>query len=317
MKSNFGGNYMIYTVTGPINKEELGVTLEHEHIWWDPQADERMYFDKIYNEERTAELFNRLLPVFLKLYKEGCRAVVETSPPEGGQNVKLLQLLSMASGVKIIPNTGLFFSKYVYRLHGANYEKELAQRWTEDFEKGLDTIGGVVIRPSHIKIFMDGTGLPEVERKLLEAAVIASNATGLPIHCHINKTVSAYQVLEHLKKTDCNFSKFLWAHASFEADREAIKRAAAMGVWLGFDMIKPGTYPLYCSLIKEAIRNGYQDRILLSQDMDFLDEVISKGDNHPCASILTDFIPYCEANGMPKETVLGIMTENPSNFYNI
>jgi phosphotriesterase-related protein len=226
-------------------------------------------------------------------------------------------MLSKATGVRIIANTGLFFSKYVYRLHGTNYEKELAERWIEDFEMGLDTIDGVIIRPSHIKIFISRGKLPEVEKKILSAAVTASKATGLPIHCHIIEAATAQEVFDFLETIGYDPCKFLWAHASYEGNKEAIKRAVSIGIWMGFDMIKPGTYPKYCTLIKEAVKAGYQDRILLSQDLDFYDEVIGKGNTHPCASIFTDFIPYCEENGLSKDEIYKIMSDNPANFYNI
>ena len=308
---------MIYTVTGPISKEELGVTLSHEHIAWDPQADERLYFDKTYDQDKIEQLYQKILPIFKRLYQAGCRAVAETSPPEGGQNLMLMNKLSKASGVKIIPNTGLFFSKNVYRIHRENYSKELAARWAEDFEKGLDTIDGVIIRPSHIKIFVERGKLSEVDKKILEAAAAASKAAGLPVHCHIIEAASANEVFDFLEAIKCDFSKFLWAHASYEGNRETIERAAAMGMWLGFDTVRREHYPKHCGLIKEALRRGFHDRVLLSQDLDFSDEAQAKEDSQPSTGIFTDFIPYCEAEGLSKETILRIMTVNPANFYNI
>ncbi|KUO70520.1 MAG: hypothetical protein APF77_09975 [Clostridia bacterium BRH_c25] len=308
---------MIYTVTGPIRKEELGVTLSHEHIAWDSQADESLYFDRIYNEGKINHLYGKLLPVFQKLYQEGCRAVVEASTPDGEQNLKLMQRLSKASGVRIIPNTGLVFSKNVYRIHRENYEKELAARWIEDFQSGLDTIDSVVIKPSHIKIFVSRGRLPEVERKILGAAITASKTVGIPVHCHIVEALTANEVFDFLESIKCDFSRFLWAHASEEADEETITRAVDIGMWLGFDAIRTDNHAKYCDLIKKAVKKGYYNRILLSQDYDFHEEIINKGNAHPCASIFTDFIPYCEEKGLSRDSVLNMMTGNPAEFYNI
>ena len=308
---------MIYTVTGPIGKEELGVTLSHEHIAWDTQADESLYFDRVYDEEKIMQLYDKLLPVFEKLYKAGCRAVVETSTPEGEQNLKLMQKLSAASGVRIIPNTGLVFSKNVYRIHKDNYEKQVATRWIEDFKNGLDMIDDVVIRPSHIKIFISRGRLPEVDRKVLEAAVEASKAVGMPVHCHIVEAQTANEVFDFLKSIKCDFSKFLWAHAGIEGDEETINRAVDMGMWLGYDEIRPDNYCKYRDLIMKAVGNGYSSRLLLSQDYDFLEEVKAKGNAHSCAGIFTDFIPFCEEEGLPRDCILEMMSCNPAEFYNI
>lgn len=308
---------MIYTVTGPIRKEELGATLSHEHIAWDNQADERLYFDRVYDEDIIKQLYEKLLPVFEKLYREGCRAVAETSPPEGGQNLKLLQKLSKASGVRIIPNTGLALSKNVYRIHGEKYEKQLAARWIEDFYNGLDIIDDVVIKPSHIKIFVSRGRLTEVDRKVLEAAVTASRAVNIPVHCHVVEAGTANEVFDFLDSIKCVFSRFLWAHAGFEGDEETIRRAAEMNMWLGFDNIRPDNYSRYYRLIKNAVRDGYSDRLLLSQDHDFYEEICEKGDAHPCAGIFTDFLPLCEEKGVSRDRLLEIMSVNPAEFYNI
>lgn len=308
---------MIYTVTGPIGKKELGVTLSHEHIAWDEQPDERLYLDRVYDEDKIKQLYDKLLPVFEKLYKEGCRAVAETSTPEGGQNLKLLQKLSKASGVRIIPNTGLVFSKNVYRIHRENYEKQLAARWIEDFRNGLDKIDDVVIKPSHIKIFIDRGRLSQVDRKVLEAAVMASQAVNLPVHCHIIEAATANEAFEFLESINCIFPRFLWAHAGFEGNEETIKRAAEMGMWLGFDNIRPVNYSRYCQLIKNAVRDGYSDKLLLSQDYDFHEEIREKGDAHPCAGIFTDFFPFCEEKGLSRGSLLEMMAVNPAEFYDI
>lgn len=42
---------MINTVTGPIKKEEMGVTLAHEHMLWEEQESWVSYFHKVYDED--------------------------------------------------------------------------------------------------------------------------------------------------------------------------------------------------------------------------------------------------------------------------
>ncbi|MTI67712.1 MAG: hypothetical protein FH753_14085 [Firmicutes bacterium] len=306
---------MINTVTGKVKKENLGVTLSHEHVIWDTDEEyaHRLYFDKAYEEEKIKKQYKLLLPVFNKLYNSGCRAISETSPPIGGQNVKLMYKLSKESGVKIIPNTGWLFPKYVYRVHN---EKELAKRWIDDFNNGLDKINDNVIYPGHIKLLLDKE-TKETDIKMLKAAIIASKSTGMPIHCHILKAKEASKVLDLLSKEKFDFSKFLWAHAGLEEDKEVIKKAISKGVWLGFDMIKKVNYQKYYNLIKDALNEGYKDRILLSQDYDYYEEVINKGENNPLVSFFTDFIPYCNNKGISKDTIKNIITKNPSDFYDI
>lgn len=308
---------MIYTVRGAIKKEELGRTLSHEHLYWGGFDVESMYFEKKYEEEKTAQVYHVLLPLFKKLHQTGCRTVVETSPPEGSQNLKLMEMLSRASGINILPNTGMAFSTHIYDIHKQADEMELAKRWIEDFEKGLDTINGVTIRPSQIKIFTNRGKLSEAYKKIIKAAVIASRKTGMPIHCHILEAGTAEEVIDLLERVDCNFNKFLWAHASADANKETMARALSKGMWLGFDDVKKDSLQKYCTLVKDAFEKGYQDRILLSQDYDFYEEMVNSPENHSCTDLFTDFIPYCEEMGLAPKVLEDILVKNPADFFDM
>jgi phosphotriesterase-related protein len=316
---------MINTVTGKIKKDKLGVILAHEHVCWNSDKAQYLYFDKMYDEkgiQNLEKMYDSLLPVFKKLYQQGCCAVAETSPPYGGQNLKLMQKLSEDSGVKIIPNTGLAFSRHVYQIHKDDFAKQVARRWIKDFEEGLDTINDTIIRPSHIKLLLyDNEGLSEVDREKVRAAVLASKSTGLPIHCHIMGKETAEDVIDFLEEQNFEFKNFLWAHASHKTDEEwnkTLRRAISTGMWLGFDAIRVADgYRKFLDLIKEAIDKDYADRILLSQDYDFCEEVSKSSSDHPCVSLFTDFIPYCQENGLDRNIILDIMSKNPANFYNI
>ncbi|MCP4540561.1 MAG: hypothetical protein GY832_25775 [Chloroflexi bacterium] len=309
---------MIYTVNGPIKKEDLGLTLSHEHTTWDSSQAEALYSEKRYDEEIVRTYTDTLLPVFTRLAKAGCRAIVEASPPEGGQNLRLLKTVSTASGMHIVPNTGSFFGEDAFPSFKDATIDAIAAQWIGDFNLGLDTLDGVVIRPGYLKIALNDDGaIAPLREKLFRAAVRTSNATGLPIQCHILRAATAEQALAILREEQCDLSKFLWAHACNEADIDVIQKLASQGIWLGIDCIRKGEYDKYPALIKQIIALGYQDQMLLSQDYDFFAEITQLGPEHPCASILTDFVPYCEANGLDRDVLLSILTDNPGNFFDI
>lgn len=62
---------------------------------------------------------------------------------------------------------------------------------------------------------------------------------------------------------------------------------------------------------------GYAHKVLLSQDYDFYSEGKKSIEAHPCTVIFDEFIPYCAANGIEKQEIICIMTENPANFYDV
>jgi len=310
---------MIYTVNGAIEKDQMGITLSHEHFKWefDDSYASMMYFDKCYDDKDIQNSYNTLLPVIKDLYKNSCRTIVEASPPVGGQNIKLLKKLSTDSGMNIIPSTGMNIFKQIHQIFKEQYAEQLAQRWIADFETGLDTLDGVMIRPGYIKLLLDEGELSDVDQDMLRAAVIASKKTGMPIHCHILESAMIYTVIDLLEIETADFSKFLWAHADKEGNFKAINHAISKGMWIGFDMIKDGTYDEKIKLIHEMIRLGHSDRIILSQDYDLYEEVSKKENDHPCSSFFTKFIPYCVANGIDQSLLETVLTSNPANFYNI
>ncbi|MDF2546677.1 MAG: phosphotriesterase [Anaerosolibacter sp.] len=309
---------MIYTVNGPILKEQMKPTLCHEHFKWENEENyaNQLYFDREYDDEKIEEAYQKLLPVLQKLYTAGCRSIVEASPPLGGQNIKLLRKLSMASGINIIPCTGHSLPNYVHRIHRERYAEQLSDRWIKDFQHGLDTIDGVTIKPGHIKLLLMRGELSEVDRELLRAAIMTNKQVGIPIHCHILEAALADEVMDLLEAEKANFDKFLWSHTLRDKNYDTIHRALDLGIWLGLDLIKANEYGENLGFIKEAIVDGFENQILLSQDYDFYDEVAAHGEHHPCAAFFTDFIPYCIAHGISPDTLDDIISKNPGEFYN-
>lgn len=310
---------MIYTARGPIDKSELGVTLGHEHIKWeyDEFHANNMYFDKKYQEEGIQADLKYILPVMLDIRARGGKSVVEASPPIGGQNVRLLKELSERADMHIIPCTGWNMTKQLYDVFPLHFEEQLANRWIKDFNEGLDTVDGIVIRPGHIKLLLDKGELSNVDRAMLIAAVKASKETGMPIHCHILEAKMVHEVIAVLNTEKADYHKFLWAHADEEANRETVKLAAEKGMWIGIDNVRKGTSPEKHKLLKDVIALGYGHKVLLSQDYDFYSEAEKSIEDHPCTVIFDEFIPYCSVNGLDEQEIIRMMTENPANFYDV
>lgn len=150
---------------------------------------------------------------------------------------------------------------------------------------------------------------------MLRAAVRTNKKTGIPIHCHILEAPLADEVMDFLEGEEADFGKFLWAHTLKDKNDAVIERARKLGIWLGLDMIRKDTYECNMNFIKEAIMGGFEDQILLSQDYDLYGDSIVNGENHPCASLLIDFIPYCIASGIPADILERIISKNPGEFF--
>lgn len=309
---------MIYTVLGEINKETLGVTMSHEHFKWEFEEEfgYEMYYKKLYKDEENKKYHDSIMPVLSYLKGLGVQAVVETSPPIGGQNLRLLHSLSKESGIHIIPCTGWNMSKHVYDVFASSFVEHLSKRWINDFEQGLDTIDENVIRPSYIKIILDEGSLSPVDKAMLEAAIIASKTTGLGIHCHIIESEHVLPVMDLLIENNMDMERFLWAHSDLEGNKEVILKVLKLGAYIGIDNIKVIDFEKCYELLNWVIDEGYEKHVLLSEDLDFYEQQMGKNELE-CGRLFSDFIPHCIMMGISKEKIQSILTNNPSNFYNV
>lgn len=309
---------MINTINGPIKKENLGLTLSHEHFRWisDEEYTNKVY-NKNYDNEVIEESYNVLLPTIQKLVSLGCTTIVEASPTVGGQDLMLLKKISRATGIQIIPTTG--WDSDFNESQISPTKDFFASKWIEEFDCGLDTIENTVIKPGYIKILLcsDETILNNTEKAMLEAASSVSIEKGIPIHCHMFTLTKFNKAMEFIDANDLNFYKFVWAHAGIVDDYAAMDRALNRGFWLGFDSIKPERYDINLRHLKYILDKRLSNRVLLSQDYDLYEETKKDPNKNPCSSIFEEFIPLCEKNGIPKQHIYKILKENPANFYSI
>jgi predicted metal-dependent phosphotriesterase family hydrolase len=146
---------------------------------------------------------------------------------------------------------------------------------------------------------------------------ISRRGYSVSIHCHILEAKIVLEVIQVLDAENADYHKFLWAHTDKEAHKETVKLAAEKGMWMGIDIIRKGTSPEKFELLSYVISLGYGHKVLLSQDYDFYSEATKSIEDHPCTVIFDEFIPYCSANGIAKQEIIRMMTENPANFYDV
>ncbi|MCS6951139.1 MAG: phosphotriesterase, partial [bacterium] len=88
----------VFTVTGRVRADRLGVILPHEHVLVDFIGADRVSRSR-YDPE---EVYRVVLPYLQRLRKAGCRTLVECTPAYLGRDPQLLQRLSKASGLHLL-----------------------------------------------------------------------------------------------------------------------------------------------------------------------------------------------------------------------
>lgn len=278
----------VETVTGAVPVSDLGMVLMHEHVLVD-----FIGADKVTRSRYDAdEVFRVALPHLTQVRELGCRTLVECTPAFLGRNVALLRRLSRESGLLIVSNTGYYGAaddKFVPASAYKESPRQMAQRWIEEHQRGID---GSDILPGFMKIGVDAGALSEIDRKIVEAAAIAHEATGLPIASHTGDGTAAHQELDVLQQHGVPAEAFIWVHAQNERDEGLLRKAAERGAFVEFDGIGPDSVDRHVQLVTMMAEAGHLSKVLVSHDAGWYHVGEPGGGTYrPYDTVFTRFVP--------------------------
>jgi len=300
----------IQAVCGPLEPAKLGRTLTHEHILVDFIGADKVSPDR-YDPD---EAFRVMLPYLQSLKAAGIDSLIECTPSYLGRDPALLRRLSLASGVNLVTNMGLYKDPYLPAWAHDVSAEEIAAKWIAEAEQGIGPEG---IKPGFIKIAVNEGDLSDIQRKIVRAAAITSKATGLVIASHTTQGVSALQALDIVEGVGVAASRFIWVHADAEPDSGLRFRAAERGAWLSYDGIREGNASEKAPLVLEALRRC-PEQLLISQDAGWYHVGEPHGgDIAPFDWLPTRFVPMLLAAGATQEQVDQLLVANPARAFTI
>lgn len=314
----------IMTVNGKIDISAMGLTLPHEHIVTDftgAEPDNRPEYDN----EATANL---LLPYLKAAKKSGINTVIECTPQYIGRNVKLLQLLSKASAINIITNTGYYAAvgqKYLPKHAFTESSEELAARWLKEWENGID---GTDIRPGFIKLGVDNAPLKPVEQTLIKAAAIVHLKSGLKIAIHTGNAAAAREEVDLLIKSGVSPEALIWVHAQNDTSGFAHVELAKRGCWISLDSINEQRDSIvqYRNHIYRMKGEGLLHKLLISHDDGFAVteeggkagfNTFQNGNKTPYKTIFEILKPALSELGITRDEFKMMTVTNPANAFRI
>lgn len=292
---------LVPTVRGPVPADKLGTTLMHEHVLVN-------FTGAAYDSD---EAFRVTLPKLEDLYERGCRTLVECTPDYIGRDVKLLRRLSAASKLHMLTNTGYYAAandKYVPPHAWKESARQIAARWIEEARKGID---GTDVRPAFIKLGVDAGPLSEIDKKLIQAGLIAYKATRLRLHIHTGNGAAAKEILGLLGNVPAD--AYVWVHAQNEKDHELHVEAARRGAWIEFDGVSERSLSAHVSAVKTLKDAGYLKRALISQDSGWYRPGEPGGGRFNGYTFLFDsFLPALKKAGVSDAEIHTLLVENPA-----
>lgn len=298
---------MINTVLGKLNKNELGCTLCHEHIVID--------LTKVRGDLDSALTDIELIVEELNFSKKaGVTSIIEVTNIGMGRDVKKLKKISELTGINIIPSTGFYTIPYYPEYVETKSVIELANIMIDEITKGID---GTDIKAGVIgEIGTSFNKLEDISLKVFDAAIIAHKKTGVPIFTHCEIGTMGIEQAEYLKDKGMNMDKVVIGHMDLVEDDNYIIKVLETGANVGFDTIGKERYVTNAhkaDTIVKLVELGYEDKILLSQDVTRLSYLKSNG-SFGYVEVCEKFLPLLKRLGVKEEIINKFMVNNPQRI---
>jgi phosphotriesterase-related protein len=302
---------IIQTVRGAIPRSDLGRTLPHEHVLVDFIGADAFSPERY----RADAVFSAVIPHLSQVRALGIDSIFECTPAHLGRDPKLLARLSVASGLHLITNTGLYGArndKFIPTAARSDSAEALARTWIEEAKHGIEDTG---IRPGFIKCGVDaGPVLSPLHRRLVAAAAMTHAETGLTIAVHTGRGPGREQ-LDVLREHGIAAPAFVWVHAQGAPDDELFA-AADRGAWLSLDGLNQPTVQRHLQLCIELKRRGHLGRVLLSHDAGWFDPAKpGGGEFRPFTLLATTFLPLLRDNGFSTAEIDLLTIRNPAEAF--
>ena len=311
----------VNTVRGPVDAQDLGPTLMHEHVFvlspevasnwptgWDRQA-------------RVAQAVQRLG----ELHQAGIGTIVDLTVVGLGRDIELVQEVADQVDLHIVVATGLYtyndlphyfdYRSAQFRPGGVDI---LDEYFLHDIENG---IAGTGVRPGILKCATDEEGLtPGVER-VLRAVARVHRQTGLPISTHTHaRSRRGLDQQRVFTEEGVDLSRVVIGHSGDSTDLTYLEELLRAGSTLGMDRFGVDAYCPTETRVDTVIRlcqAGWADRMVLSHDanchVDWFDEdfIAQAQPNWHLLHISRDVLPMMRAGGLSEKDIETMMETAP------
>lgn len=299
---------MIRTVLGDIAKDELGFTLAHEHLIIDLN---RVRKDGVSYIEDIEEV----IPEIQMAQKQGIEAVFEVSTIDLKRDARKLKEISEKTGLKIVCSTGFYLSEYHPAWLDDASKEDIADVYIKELTEGID---GTDIKAGIIaEIASSPNGFVGNEKKILEAAAIASRKTGFAVSTHTGK-INAIETIETLIKGGVDPDKIIIGHQDLIDDHEYHLSLLKYGVNIAFDTCGKSAYMPDETRAMNALKlveAGYEDHLVLSNDVSRHTYFTTFGGKGYLA-VMGSVVPLMKEYGIKETVIEKFLKDNPARIVN-
>lgn len=259
------------TYRGACEPGELGVTLMHEHVF---VRDPELELSLPESEWDAAGAIERAVRDLTAIHALGVRTIVDLTVPGLGRDVHTVALVAGRVPVRIVASTGWYTRNALplhFQLRGPGLPIDGPDELTELFIRDIeDGIGGSTVRAGMLKVTMDAAGLTEDIARIMRAAAIAQQHTGVTITTHSNPgRRNGLEQQRFLRECGVSLDRVIIGHSGDTDDVAYLRALMDAGSTIGMDrfgMEHVLSDERRTATLLELLRLGYADRMVLGHD---------------------------------------------------
>ena len=332
------------TICGLIESKNLGKLLHNEHILIDQssllkepsQSNKKESFYKSLTPETLGWIRHHGMQNInnykmtnidtaiseLKLYKQfGGDSIVDVTSVDLGRDPTGLEKISRSTNINIIMGSS-YIEPPMKNKQIKFSEESISDQIIKDINLGTDN---TKIKAGIIGEISCTWPISIKNNKILAASGNAQKVTGAPITIHPAENVNSPQkIIEVLDQVGTNLNKVIISNLDKTVfDKSQFLEIANSGCYIGLDLF--GLEKSFSSnysginmpndgrrmdIIEHLINNGFEDKILISQNISTQDRLLSYG-GHGYFYIINHVIPRMQKRGFTKKNIGKLTQTNP------
>jgi phosphotriesterase-related protein len=315
----------VETYRGPRRADELGTTLMHEHIFVrDPELELSMMLPE-WDEDRAVE---RAVSGLTRLAELGIDTVVDLTVPGLGRDPGLVGKVAGRVPLNLVASTGWYsLSKLPLFFQFRGHERlipgpdPLVELFVRDIEEGIGTSR---VRAALLKVKTSDERITADEERVLTAAAVAAQHTGVSITTHSNPhTRNGLAQQRFLGSLGVALDRVVIGHSGDTDEIDHLVELMDAGSTIGLDrfgMEHVLDDERRCQTLLELIQRGYADRVVVSHDASFYSHVTppswrsANASNWRMDNIPTRVVPMLRQAGVSSAEIEQVMVKNPQRL---
>jgi phosphotriesterase-related protein len=316
----------IQTVRGPIDSQELGVTLMHEHIFvLSPEIIQN--YPEVWGEEdkRVQDAVARMN----ELYSRGVQTVVDLTVVGLGRYVPRIECVARQTKINIIVATGLYTYcdlPFYFHFRGPgtpfNGPEVMVDLFVRDIREG---IAGTSAKAGILKCCTDQPGLTKDVERTLRAVAQAHRATGVPISTHTHaRSQRGLDQQRIFREEGVDLERVVIGHSGDTDDIAYLEELIGNGSYLGMDRFGIDTILPFETRVQTVARmceRGHAGKLVLSHDAACYNDWLPEPElpkmlpRWNYLHIHNDVIPALKQQGVTDQQIETMLVHNPRKIF--